>query len=107
MQSWINFRCFIQETNANNMAHAKGAAAGKGKGGSAVNATTGNKITRDSSSGRFYVTKTEAYSTDTPKRPKTLAASTLSNKGAGFSINKRKAEKAEQVVVEYINKSRK
>ena len=77
MQSWINFRCFIQETNAIAMPHVKVTAPiGKRKTKStisAVNATTGNKITRDSSSGRYYVVKTATYSSATPKSTKTLA----------------------------------
>ncbi len=91
------------------------ATTGKGKTSSAINAITGNKIARDASSGKLYVVKV-SHDGDTeitnanlsPKLPKSGKKSlSLNSKGGSFTVNQKKAEKAEQVVLSFLNKSKK
>ena len=82
---------------------------GESKQSGAVNAITGNTISRDASSGRFYVIKdsdNERISVNeaVPKRYGKTSASNKGNEG-GFTINKKKAEQAERAVLSYLNES--
>lgn len=79
------------------------------KGSSAINATTGNLISRDASSGRFFIVKTAELASVLPKgnlgKKKSKAGTTAKKTtGGSFKIDKKKAEKAEQVVLSYLNK---
>lgn len=78
---------------------------GKGKTNSAINLATGNKIARDASSGRFFIV-------ESPSHPKRLTSKeiiqisggpSIKKNDGGFTINKRKAERAEKVVLSYLN----
>jgi co-chaperonin GroES (HSP10) len=109
LQSSIIFCCFMERASTSEvMAVGKGITkANNGKELGAINVVTGNRISRDASSGRFFVEKESSLGGSSAKKivnKKAKKTATSSNKNAGgFTINKKKAEMAEKAVLSYIN----
>jgi hypothetical protein len=81
---------------------------GRAKRGGAVNVITGNIISRDALSGRFSVVKTSGVGGSVKKvssKADSLAISSGKRNEGSFTVNKKKAEQAEQAVLSYLNKS--
>ena len=83
----------------------KSPATGSEKRAGVVNVITGNTISRDASSGDFVVVKKSGAGASATKSTKT--STTAKKEEGSFAINKKKAERAEQAVLSFLNKASK
>lgn len=87
----------------------KSPATGSEKRAGVVNVITGNTISRDALSGHFVVVKKSGAGVSATKgTSKGTKTSTSAKKEEGsFVVNKKKAERAEQAVLSFLNKASK